>query len=351
MSKKTSVWCLSLLSLTAFFTPLLSQQQSVFEIAGISVGNGEKRSFALEVPRGLDEGTNIPITVVHGSDTGPVLLIVAGIHGYEYPPISALHSVQRELDPDQLAGTVILVHIANLPSFLARTIHINPIDGKNLNRVFPGDPNGTQSERIAHIITSLLVDRADYLVDMHGGDGNEALRPYVYWPVSGDSAFDQETRSMALAFGIDHIVVDPVATDGSPSRYTDHTAILRGIHAITTETGQLGNNETVWIDMATDGIWNLLRHLEMVPGQATIVEEVVWLENYFVIPSPSTGIFEATVRDGYLVSEGGLIGRLLDFFGNPTGEVRAPFSGVVNYVIGTPPINQGEPIAMLSRIR
>src|SRR6266403_3500419 len=80
----------------------------------------------------------IPITVFHGTKPGPVLALVAGNHGYEYPPILALQNLRPRINPKKLAGTVIMVHVANMPSFLGRTVYFSPIDQKNLNRVYPG---------------------------------------------------------------------------------------------------------------------------------------------------------------------------------------------------------------------
>ena len=97
-------------------------------------------------------GTEIPYTVVHGAKRGPVLALVAGVHAYEYPPILALYRLKDAIDPKTLRGTVLMVHIANLPSFKKRTIYFGPDDWKNLNRVFPGDLNGTMSQRIAAVI-------------------------------------------------------------------------------------------------------------------------------------------------------------------------------------------------------
>ncbi len=330
--------------------PLQAQALPSFTVGPVTAIAGQKASGFLEVPAGVDEGTRIPITVLHGTHTGPVLALIAGTHGYEYPPITALQHIREILDPTGLSGTVILVHVANMPSFLRRTIYYSPVDGKNLNRAYPGAPDGTVSERIAHIITTEVIERADYLVDMHCGDGNEALRPYLYMPVTGDTGLDEAVRGLALAFGIDHIVIDRARTNTGPSVYTDKTALDRGIPAITTETGQLGSNDPVWVVLAERGVWNLLRHLEMVEGNVENTGEVVWLENYEVVPSPATGIFRAAVRDGYAIAEGGLLGVLIDFFGDPIQEIKAPFAGVVNYVIGTPPISEGEPVAMLSRI-
>ncbi|HUG99605.1 MAG TPA: M14 family metallopeptidase [Gammaproteobacteria bacterium] len=321
------------------------------QLGPLRASAGQAVSGHLEVPALSDVGARIPVSLVRGANDGPVLALIAGTHGYEYPGISALQRLRQSIDPRALRGTLILVHIANPPSFYGRTIYTSPADGKNLNRVFPGRPDGTLSERIAHEITTHVIANADFLVDLHAGDGNEALRPYVYMPVTGDARLDAASRGMALAFGLDHIVID-AARIVSPeaTKYVDQTALARGVPAITTETGQLGQNDEHSIALAERGIQNLMRHLGMLEGTAEPNSGVVWLEDYQVITSPVTGVFRATVRDGYAVAEGGLLGELYDAFGARIGDVRAPFAGIVNYVIGTPPAVEGQPLAMVSRI-
>jgi predicted deacylase len=329
-----------------------AQERGSFSLGTLEAHPGQMVSGFLSVPAAVDGGTEIPVTVIHGRQAGPVLALIAGTHGYEYPPITALQRVRRELDPRELSGTAVLVHVANMPSFLGRTIYYSPIDGKNLNRAYPGKVDGTVTERIAYAITTQVIESADYVVDLHGGDGNEALRPYLYMPVTGKAELDSAVRDMALAFGLDHIVIDEGRlADPDESIYTDQTALTRGKPAITTETGQLGSNDGRWVEMAVNGVWNLLRHLEMVEGEVAAVPEIVWLVDYEVLRSPATGMFEARVRDGYTVAAGGLIGVLVDFFGDPIENIRAPFAGVVNYVLGTPPVSEGEPLAMVSKIK
>jgi hypothetical protein len=208
------------------------------------------------------------------------------------------------------------------------------------------------SERIAHAITTEVIDQADFVVDMHGGDGNEALRPYCYWMVTGNTELDEETREMVVAFGLDHIVIDRGRpTDPGAAIYTSNTALTREKPGITTETGQLGSNASKWVDMAEWGVFNLLRHFAMIEGEVERRGEIVWLEEYEVLRSDVTGMFHAEVLDGYVVAEGGLLGVITDFFGDPIREVKAPFAGVVNYVVATPPVSEGEPLAMISRIK
>lgn len=316
-----------------------------------SIVVGVRRSFFLSVPAGEgDEGTAIPVTVIRGAAPGPVLALIAGTHGYEYPPITALQNLRTALDPNALRGTVRMVHVANVPAFLGQTIYVSPVDGKNLNRVYPGDLAGTLSDRIAAIITAEVIERADYLIDLHAGDGNEALRPYVYMPETGDADFDHAARG-ALAFGLDTIVIDraPVAAPDA-TVLTDMTAISRGIPATTTEAGLLGGNELELVQLAERGVRNVLRHLEMLDGDVELYDAVVWLKDFSVVGSPATGVFGPLVEEGWVVAEGARLGAVHDLFGLLVAEVIASFTGVVNYVVATPPISEGEPTAMISRL-
>jgi len=305
----------------------------------------------LPVPAGVDGGTEIPITLIHGANTGPVLALIAGTHGYEYPPILALQRLRRALDPERLRGSVILVHIANLPSFLGRTVYYSPVDGKNLNRVYPGRPDGTLSERIADVLYTEVIQRADVVVDMHGGDGNEALRPYVYTTVTGDPDTDRRSRDLATAFGLDTIVLERGwSSDPSAHVYTEWAARGQGKPAISTETGRLGSTAEELVVLAERGVWNVLRHLGMVDGDPEVASAITWLEDGQVVRSPSTGVFRPAVEPGWRVAAGGRLGTLFDFFGDPVAQITAPFGGVVTYVVATPPVSQGEPLAMVARV-
>jgi hypothetical protein len=111
---------------------LLAAPVKPFLFNGQAIAPGHKLSVLLPVRDGHDS-TVIPVTVFHGRRPGPVLGIIAGVHGYEYPPIIAAQQFAQTLDPAQLSGTVLLVHLANVPSFLGRRIQVNPQDIKNLN--------------------------------------------------------------------------------------------------------------------------------------------------------------------------------------------------------------------------
>ena len=326
-----------------------------FRVGPLLVRAGESATGAIPVPAGVDSGTQVPVSVIRGRRPGPVLALVAGTHGSEVAPVVALQRVRARLDApnarDSLRGTVVLVHVANLPSFQARTVYYSPVDGKNLNRVYPGRPDGTVSERIAHAITTEVIDRADYLVDLHAGDGNESLRPYTYWSRLGlDPKVDSAARELALAWGADHIVVDDDRPrDRARTLYTQNTAQVRGKPSITTETGWLGVPDPEMVRRNEEGAFRLLRHLGMLPGAAERVARPVWLVRTSVLTSPATGTWHAAVERGHTVAEGTVVGTVTDFAGRPLAEVRAPFAGEVLYVIGTPAMRAGEPVAMLGQ--
>ncbi len=323
-----------------------------FTVGTIVAAPGTRASGFLEVPKAADAGTRIPVTLIHGAKPGPVLALIAGTHGYEYSPIVALQRLPAKVDAQELAGTIIVVHVANLPSFLGRTVYYSPVDGKNLNRVYPGKADGSLSERIAETITREVISRADYVVDLHCGDGNEALRPYSYWEAVGSPEVNEKSKQMALAFGLDHIVIETERpSDPARSVYTSNTAIVRGKPAITSETGLLGRVDTNGAELAEAGALNLLRHLRMLPGEARRVEHPIWIDRTEVLRSPITGMFQALVQPDQSVARGTLLGVLTDFFGNVVQEIRSPFAGIVLYIVATPPVSQGEPLGMIGRVK
>ena len=312
---------------------------------------GAKASGFIDVPAGVDAATRIPVTVITGAREGPVLALVAGTHGSEPSPIVALQRVRSELDAAEVSGTVILVHVANLPSFTHRTVYRGPWDQKNLNRVFPGAPDGTASQRIAHAITTQVIDQCDYLVDMHSGDANEALRPYSYWNQLGvDDRVDTVAREMALAFGLDHIVVDRGRPrDLAATLYCSNTAHARGKPAVTTEAGEVGVPTEDMVACNVRGAFRVMRYLGMLPGTRERVEHPCWLEPSEVITSPGTGTWYPAVRPNQYVMKGALLGHLTDYFGEPMAEVRSPLEGVVLYMVVSPAMREGEPIGMVGR--
>lgn len=157
---------------------------------------------------------------------------------------------------------------------------------------------------------------------------------------------------MALAFGLDHIVIDrDRPKDAAASVYCANTGTTRGKPSMTTESGGLGSIDSEPIERIEEGVLSLMQHLKMLDGPARKREDAVWIDQNEVLRSEVSGVFHPTVKKGYAVAKGALIGTISDFFGDPIEEVRAPFDGVVLYIVSTPPINQGEPLAMIGHIQ
>ncbi len=295
--------------------------------------------------------TTIPFSIIHGTRPGPVLALVAGTHGSEYVPIIALQRLRASIDPATISGTILIVHVANMPSFLSRTVYYSPHDGQNLNRVFPGKADGTLSERIADVITREIIARATHVADLHGGDGNESLRPYSYWITTGAEDVAEQSRAMALAFGLEYIVVDHNRpTDPARSSFLSNTAILRGKPAITTETGDRSRVDDEMVALVERGVCGLLKHLGMAAEGPDPVGAAHWIDKEQVLRADATGLFYPAVVKGQMVESGELIGRITDFHGHTLESISAPFSGEILYIVDTPPITKGEPVGMVGTI-
>jgi len=335
------------LAVVALSSPALAQKP--YTIGATTAEPGTTVSGELQVPAGAEPATIIPISIVHGGKPGPVLALVAGTHGVEYPPILALHRLRRSIDPRELSGTIVMVHVANVPAFLGRSIYYTPGDRRNLNRVFPGKADGTISERIAFVLTRDVIQPADYLIDLHCGDGNESLRPYLYWTVNAAPELVESIRQLALAFGLDHIVLDGGRPkDAAASLYLENTAITRGKPAMTIESGAMGQSDEESIQRIERGVAGVLKHLKMRTSGPDPIQNPVYLGRNQVLTSGHTGIWHPVVERGHTVAEGGLIGRITDFTGRTIAEVRSPFAGEMLYVVATPPISKGEPLGFVA---
>jgi predicted deacylase len=323
-----------------------------FTVGTAKAARGQKATGIIAVPAGSDAGTNIAVAVVHGSRPGPVMALVAGAHGTEYASIIALEKLIALLEPAQLSGTVVIVPLVNVESFEHKVPHLNPVDGKNMNRFYPGSPNGTQTERASYVLTREVVERCDHLIDLHGGDLDENLRPYTYWTVTGNQKVDQTAREMALAFGLDTIIISADRPrDPAQSRYLENTASLRGKPSLTVEAGYAGTVETDDVNALIDGCVSVMRYLQMLPGLPAAVEHPVWIERVITVSSEQTGMFYPLVKRGSYVEKGLLIGYVTDYVGKTIFEAHAPEAGVVLYVCSVPSMNKGDAIANIGVIR
>ncbi len=340
-----SVFAAAFLASTCCFS---ASAQFKFTVGTASAAPGEKSIGTLEVPAGVDAATSIPLVIVNGAKPGKVLALVSGAHGTEYVSIIAIEKLIVGLDPAQVTGIVILVPLINIQSFEQKVPHVNPVDNKSMNRFYPGKADGTQTERASYLITKEIVDRCDYLIDYHGGDLDESLRPYSYWGPTGREAQDRVSKEMVLAFGLNHIIIwRERPTDPAATRYLDNTASVRGKPSIVVEAGHAGTVESDDVTLLVNGTLSTMRALKMLPGEPRPIENPVWIDKLVDVLADGPGIWYPLVKRGTYVSAGMKLGAITDYFGKIIAEPRAPVSAIVLHINAVPSLKKGDNIADL----
>jgi uncharacterized protein len=322
--------------------------QTSYRVGTAEAPPGQKAYGFLEVPRGVDAGTAIPVVVVNGAKPGPVLALVAGAHGTEYASVIALEKVIAKLEPAQLTGTVVILPLVNTASFEQKVPHLNPVDGKNMNRFYPGKADGTQTERASFVITKEVVDRCTYLIDFHGGDLDESLRPYAYWGPTGRAEQDRISKNMVLAFGLNHIIIwRERPTDPEATRYLDNTASAHGKPSIVVEAGYAGTTEMEDVELLVTGTISTMRALNMLEGEPLFMENPVWMDKTVDMTSPQPGMFYPLVVRRSYVEVNMKIGYVTDYFGRTIFTARAPVAGIILHICAVPSMKQGDSIASI----
>ena len=356
LSKSIFYWVCVLFSPIVVAQGDVKQLREPFRLMQLEVPAGERISGKLSVNGGADGvDTFIPVTVFHGRDSGPVLSLIAGIHGSEYSPIISMQRLPELLDPQAMAGTLIIVHIANLPAFQGRSIYFGPDDLKNLNRSFPGKADGTVTERIAFTLTEEIMPLSDYLIDIHSGDGNESLRPSysAYYAEAGGTEVVDQSRRLAVAFGLETIVQFAGSYSSlDDAIYTSAQSVTRGIPSIDVESGELGVIDDVFIDPITDGALSVLRELGMIEGEPIVAANPLVISDRARVYSEYEGIWhkDALVKTGDFVTKGTELGVITDYFGKELQTVVAPTSGVLLILFATPPVNVDDNIAVIGAV-
>lgn len=278
-----------------------------------------RRSLVFDHP--LLRDLEHPCFEARGACDGPRLTLIAGVHGCEYSSIAAATRFMRSLDAASLSGSIVCVPIVSLESFRRRSPFVVPVDGKNLNRSFPGDPSGSYTDALAWAIRTELLEPADAVIDLHGGDLVEALEPFSIYETD-------ESEALALAFGLPY-----VTRAKAPSGMT--TSGARG-PAIIAEAGGIGQLDDAAVQMLVAGVGTALRHLGMLAGEsATSVRQLG--EHRFVY-GRTAGWWESAVAVGASVRSGERLGVIKDLFGDVVEEVVSPQDGVVLWQTTSPAV-------------
>ena len=339
--------------LALFSVTIYAQEKKIFSIGTIQASPGEKVSGKLIVEEGIDKGSFIPITIIHGTKPGPVLTLNAGIHGTEYVPVIALQRIGQEINPDELSGILILVQVANIPSFQGRGVYNNPIDFKNLNRVYPGKADGTFSERLAFTLSNEIISKSDYYIDLHGGEFNESLLNFLYFYYGcPDAEICRKSRMMAHAMGNRYLIPYDYNSipDSLPSKYSEYEAMRQGVPAIVAEFGDRGEVNPSILDFAVKGIINIMRTLGMLEGETFVVNNPIYMLDEEFLDSKNDGIFYPLFEKGHYVTKGASLGFTTDYWGKRIEEFVAPYSGIIISIYLSPVVNKGDGVIHMAKV-
>ena len=211
--------------------------------------------------RSLDlAGLDVPALEFTGTSDGPLLTVLAGVHGCEYAPMAALRAWAGRLAARELRGRVVAVPVLNLPAFRARSPFVVPDDGKNLNRCFPGDPSGSLAERLAYDTFTKVIKGSDALIDMHAGDMVEALQPFALYDAGQAQA---RAADLASAYGLGYVIRQEPGPERAVGGTTSAAAAEIGIPAIIAEAGGCGLVTQAAVDAHVRGLNRVLALLGM----------------------------------------------------------------------------------------
>jgi uncharacterized protein len=318
-----------------------NQRPREIHVGDVSSVPGTKQSGRFRVGEKAASTIDLPVTVIQGRISGPTLVVLAGEHGCEYCGIFAAVRVIRDVQPENLRGTLVVLPLANPPAFEERALFVNPIDVVNLYASYPGSPDGTISYIMAHRIFSEITAIADCLIHLHGADYNESLIPFNYYAHTGNAKVDSMSQKLASCFPVKYVLEAEMARDastGSP-KGTSYAATAtgtlygeaaaRGIPATMCESGREGKIEEEFVMIHYTGIMNSMKLLGMLPGSPSLVEHQSKLTSPVLVSNRKAGIFHGLARIGDQVTKGQTIGEILNFTGEVTEAILSPIDGMV----------------------
>ncbi|MDT8894527.1 N(2)-acetyl-L-2,4-diaminobutanoate deacetylase DoeB [Halomonas sp. I1] len=309
----------------------------------------------LKLPISNDESAwgavMIPVTVVKRGE-GPTALLTGGNHGDEYEGITALQKLSSRLRAEDVQGRVIIVPMMNTPACTVGR-RTSSMDGGNLNRSFPGDPDGSVTEKIADYFTRVLVPMSDVVLDLHSGGRTLDIIPFAASHVLDDA--DQQRRALegAKAFGAPYAIM---MFELDAEALFDTAVERQGKIFVATELGGGGTSTPESLAITERGIDNFLVHYGLVEGELQApAEPQIYLDMpdaSCYVQSEHTGLLELTVALGEPVTQGQVIARVYDMTRSGVApiEYRAGRDGVLAARRFPASVNMGDTIAVIAEV-
>lgn len=311
-----------------------------------SIQHKSKQSYLLKFGSGENHLEVIPVNVIKGNLRGPTLVIFAGIHGDEYEGTQTIIRIYRDLSPEDIRGTLVMVPVANLSAYHAGT-RISQTDHENLARAFPGLPNGSYTSRLAWHLQNSFISKADFFLDLHSGGTHYAMPLLVGYYENDQSELGRKSRAAAESFGIPvlwgHETIGLGRTISSALEHNVAWLYVEGYGGKRIKIEEQKQYET--------GIYRLLHHLQMLRETeklnhlppARVTHRVIGDGNLDHATTAETdGFFVPSVKLLDRVEAGQTVGVIYDLYGNTLQTVRTSQAGVVMMLRGTPYTKQGD---------
>jgi predicted deacylase len=307
-------------------------------IGGEAIAPGQRRQIEIPVSR-LPTQTliSLPVVVIHGSQPGPRLWLSAAIHGDEINGVDIIRRVLGIIKPKKLKGTLLAVPVVNVFGFIEQSRYLP--DRRDLNRCFPGSPQGSLASRLAHLFMTEIVNHSTHGIDLH-----TAGQPRTNLPQIRANLDDPETYRCAKAFSAP-LLLHANTRDGSLRQ----SASKKGIPVLLYEAGEALRFDTESIRIGVEGIFRVMATLEMYENpffssqtNSIEVRETKWIR------ASISGIFHLQVKLGQTVEKRELLGFITDTFGDTNIKVRSPQAGIVIGHTQNPLVNQGDGIINLA---
>ena len=319
------------------------ENNKTFRLNNIEVQPGQRWCGYLELGGGK---FRLPAAVLHGEQPGRTMLITAGVHSGEYVGIQAAIELSQKLKIEKVTGTVIIVKVMNRTAFEKRGGSLGYADQKDLNRVFPGKEDGTETERLAWMAAKELLPAADYYIDLHSGDDYEQLTPYVYYAGRADREVSAMSRRMAEQVDVPYMVKSDVASGGAYNY-----AASQGIPSILIERGGMGGWNSEEVRSTRRDVRNILCHLGMYQGQKDYrtyypleVTDVCYQD------ASQDGLWYPCRKPGDMIHRGEKLGEVRDYQGNIKEISIAEFGGVILYQTGSLQVMGDSPMIAYGKV-
>lgn len=284
----------------------------------------------------------VPYATAQGAADGPTLLVVAGTHGSEYVGIEAAKRLFQWVESDHLSGRLIVVPCLNLPAFYGLAAHVNPVDGQDLGTTFPGKHDGGYSERLSDLVWRELVEDADFVLDVHGGDLEEELVEYAQINLTGNREIDTAGERLARALDLPMFLRQQPPDTPPESGSLFVMAPAFGTPAVLAEAGSHGILDERIVGIHLRGLRNALFHLGMVDGEPSSENpNPLELHRFAGITAPVEGFWQPYVRKGESVRRGQPVGEMQDLFGEQLAIVSSDEDAAILGVITIPARPEG----------